>query len=112
MRTIDHQPSGAEKMFGDFVPGLVPSPTTSCSGRVRGGDESAVGQRDAQRGGLLAAARDAGEVITAISLDQILDLIVAIAKIPCDSEHREPILEMALAGLRRSATHRSVKPAK
>jgi len=53
---------------------------------------------------LLAAARDAGEVTAEISLDQILDLIVAIAKIPCDSRYREPILDLALAGLRRSAT--------
>jgi AcrR family transcriptional regulator len=49
---------------------------------------------------LLAAAQDAGEITTAISLDQILDLIAAIAKIPCDAEHRAPILDIALAGLR------------
>jgi AcrR family transcriptional regulator len=49
---------------------------------------------------LLAAARDAGEVTIAISLDQILDLIVAIAKIPCGADYREPILDTALAGLR------------
>jgi AcrR family transcriptional regulator len=53
---------------------------------------------------LLAAAKDAGEVTSGISLDQILDLIVAIAKIPCGSEHRKPILDVALAGLRRSTT--------
>jgi AcrR family transcriptional regulator len=52
---------------------------------------------------LLAAAQEAGEITTAISLDQILDLVAAIAKIPCDAGHREPILEVALAGLRRSA---------
>jgi AcrR family transcriptional regulator len=54
---------------------------------------------------LLAAAHDAGEITLAINLDQILDLIVAIAKIPCDSDYREPILDIALAGLRRSAAH-------
>jgi AcrR family transcriptional regulator len=54
---------------------------------------------------LLAAAQEAGEITGAISLDQILDLVVAIAKIPCDPDHREPILDVALAGLRRSATH-------
>jgi hypothetical protein len=53
---------------------------------------------------LLAAAKEAGEVTSGISLDQILDLIVAIAKIPCGSEHRKPILDVALAGLRRSTT--------
>jgi AcrR family transcriptional regulator len=54
---------------------------------------------------LLAAAQDAREVTTAITLEQILDLIVAIAKIPCDSAYREPILDMALAGLHQSARH-------
>jgi len=54
---------------------------------------------------LLAAAQEAGEVSAAISLEQILDLIVAIAKIPCDPTYREPILEMALAGLHPSARH-------
>jgi AcrR family transcriptional regulator len=52
---------------------------------------------------LLAAAQAAGEVTAAISLDQILDLVAAIAKIPCDAGHRAPILDVALAGLRRSA---------
>jgi AcrR family transcriptional regulator len=51
---------------------------------------------------LLVAARSSGELSAGISLDQILDLIVAIAKIPCDSGYREPILNVALAGLRRS----------
>jgi AcrR family transcriptional regulator len=48
---------------------------------------------------LLAAAQEAGEITTAINLDQILDLIAAIAKIPCDADHRGPILDVALAGL-------------
>jgi AcrR family transcriptional regulator len=54
---------------------------------------------------LLAAAQRSGEVTAAITLEQILDLIVAIAKIPCDSDYREPILDAALAGLHRSAHH-------
>jgi AcrR family transcriptional regulator len=54
---------------------------------------------------LLAAAQAAGEITAAISLDQILDLVVAIAKIPCDADHREPILDIALAGLSRTAIH-------
>jgi AcrR family transcriptional regulator len=48
---------------------------------------------------LLEAAQHAGEVKTTIGLDQILDLIVAIAKIPCDPGYREPILDTVLAGL-------------
>jgi AcrR family transcriptional regulator len=56
---------------------------------------------------LLAAAQHASEVTATVNLDQILDLIVAIAKIPCDPDYREPILELALAGLRRSAPGRT-----
>lgn len=52
---------------------------------------------------LLRAAQDAGEVKAEISLDQILDLVVAIAKIPGGPQYLEPILGAALAGLRRSA---------
>jgi AcrR family transcriptional regulator len=59
---------------------------------------------------LFAAAQEAGEITVAISLDQILDLIAAIAKIPCDADHREPILDVALAGLRRSATRDRSRP--
>lgn len=54
-------------------------------------------------GPLLAAAQRSGEVTTAITLEQLLDLIVAIAKIPCDPDYREPILNTALAGLHRPA---------
>ena len=48
---------------------------------------------------LLRAAQDAGEVRSSLSLDQILDMIVAIAKIPGDPGYLEPILQTALAGL-------------
>lgn len=48
---------------------------------------------------LLRAAQDAGEVQAGLSLDQILDMIVAIAKIPGDPDYLEPILHTALAGL-------------
>jgi AcrR family transcriptional regulator len=50
---------------------------------------------------LLAAAQQAGEVTATISLDQILDLVVAIAKVPGDQSYREPMLEAALGGLHR-----------
>jgi AcrR family transcriptional regulator len=49
---------------------------------------------------LLQAAQDAGEVRTDLTLDQILDMVVAIAKIPGDPSYLEPILEAALDGLR------------
>jgi AcrR family transcriptional regulator len=48
---------------------------------------------------LLSAAQDAREIAGDLDLDQILDLVVAIAKIPGTPEYREPILDAALAGL-------------
>jgi AcrR family transcriptional regulator len=48
---------------------------------------------------LLRAAQDAGEVQADLSLDQILDMIVAIAKIPGGSDYVQPILRTAFSGL-------------
>jgi AcrR family transcriptional regulator len=48
---------------------------------------------------LLRAARDAQEVRADLSLDQILDMVVAIAKIAGHPDYRQPILDTALAGL-------------
>jgi AcrR family transcriptional regulator len=48
---------------------------------------------------LLTAAQDAHEIDPGLDLDQILDLVVAIAKIPGTLEYRQPILDAALAGL-------------
>jgi AcrR family transcriptional regulator len=50
---------------------------------------------------LLAAAQDAGQIDRELDLDQILDLVVAIAKIPGTPAYRQPILDAALAGLHR-----------
>ena len=49
---------------------------------------------------LLAAAQQAREVRDDLALDQILDMIVAIATIHGDTSYREPILQAALDGLR------------
>jgi AcrR family transcriptional regulator len=49
---------------------------------------------------LFAAARDAHEIADDLDLDQILDLVVAVAKIPGAPEYRRPILETALTALR------------
>jgi AcrR family transcriptional regulator len=49
---------------------------------------------------LLAAAQHAGEVRDDLALEQILDMIVAIAAIHADARYVEPILETALDGLR------------
>lgn len=48
---------------------------------------------------LLAAAQAAGEVRGDLDLDQILDMVGAIAKINGDPSYVDPILSAALAGL-------------
>ena len=53
---------------------------------------------------LLSAAQDAHQIAGDLDLDQILDLVVAIAKIPGTQEYRQPILDAALAGLLRRGT--------
>jgi AcrR family transcriptional regulator len=47
---------------------------------------------------LLAAAQTAQEVRTDLTLEQMLDMIVAIARIPGDSGYLEPILQATLDG--------------
>nr|BFE63383.1 hypothetical protein GCM10020063_079090 [Dactylosporangium thailandense] len=83
-----------------------------------GGDGLAQGRRDDRRSGpigargrmlaagrpLLAAAQDARQIDAGLELNQILDLVVAIAKIPGTPEYRQPILDAALAGLHRRDT--------
>jgi hypothetical protein len=49
---------------------------------------------------LLAAAQEAGEVRADLTLEQILDMIIAITRIHGDAEYTEPILRTALDGLR------------
>ncbi|NGO72386.1 TetR family transcriptional regulator [Streptomyces boncukensis] len=53
---------------------------------------------------LFSAAQDAHQIAGGLGLDQVLDLVVAIAKIPGTPEYRQPILDAALAGLRRRST--------
>lgn len=53
---------------------------------------------------LLSAAQDAHQIVDDLELDQILDLVMAIAKIPATPEYRQPILDAALAGLHRHST--------
>jgi AcrR family transcriptional regulator len=49
---------------------------------------------------LLVAAQDAHEIRTDLTLEQILDMIIATAKIHGDPEYLEPILQTVLDGLR------------
>jgi AcrR family transcriptional regulator len=57
---------------------------------------------------LLAAAQHAGEIRDDLSLEQILDMIVAIATIHGETGYTGPILQTALDGLRPAA---DAKPA-
>jgi AcrR family transcriptional regulator len=53
---------------------------------------------------LLRAAQRSGEMRTDLTLEQILDMVAAIAKIPGDTRYREPILRAALDALRPANT--------
>jgi AcrR family transcriptional regulator len=53
---------------------------------------------------LLMAAQDAHELRGDVTLEQILDMVVAIAKIPGDPAYLEPIIDAALDGLRPAGT--------
>jgi len=61
---------------------------------------------------LLAAAQHAGEVRDELTIEQILDMIVAIATIHGDTGYTEPILQTVLDGLRppADATPRQASP--
>jgi AcrR family transcriptional regulator len=49
---------------------------------------------------LLAGAQDAGQARTDLTIEQVLELIAAIAHIPRDHSYLEPILRATLDGLR------------
>ena len=53
---------------------------------------------------LLAAAQEAGAIRADLTLEQILDMVIAIARIPGDASYVEPILASALDGLRPAAS--------
>jgi len=49
---------------------------------------------------LLAAAQDAGEVRAGLSIEQVLDMVIAVCAIHGDLDYSRPILQTALDGLR------------
>jgi len=49
---------------------------------------------------LLVAAQRTNEVRDDLTLDQVLDMVAAVAKIPGDARYLEPILQTVLDGLR------------
>ncbi len=53
---------------------------------------------------LLVAAQVTHEVREDLTIEQILDLTIAVAKVPGDGDYVEPILQAALAGIRAAAT--------
>lgn len=71
-----------------------------------GGDDTVFGRNrarviDAGRP-LLVTAQNAREIRDDLTLEQILDMVISIAKIPGDADYVEPILQSALSGLRPS----------
>jgi AcrR family transcriptional regulator len=61
----------------------------------------AAGQR------LLDAAQASGEIRTDLTLEQILDLVIAVARIPGDTGYVGPLLDSVLDGLRSDPAGRS-----
>ena len=49
---------------------------------------------------LLRAAQASGAIRADLTLEQVVDMVAAIAKIPGEADYREPILQAALDGLR------------
>jgi hypothetical protein len=49
---------------------------------------------------LLQAAQQSGEVRADLTIEQVLDMVAAIANIPGDPAYREPIIQSVLDGLR------------
>lgn len=50
---------------------------------------------------LLVAAQESGEVREELTLEQVLDLVVAVSAIRGEADYRGPILDAALEGIRR-----------
>jgi AcrR family transcriptional regulator len=61
---------------------------------------------------LLAAAQDAHEIRDDLTLEQIFDMIVAIARIPGSPDYLEPIIQTMLDGLRPPADDDTPMPAR
>jgi hypothetical protein len=61
----------------------------------------AAGQR------LLDAAQASGEVRTDLTLEQILDLVIAVARIPGEDAYVGPLLDSVLDGIRSDPDGRS-----
>jgi hypothetical protein len=57
---------------------------------------------------LMRAAKESGEVRADLSVEQVLDLVGTVAKIPGDVGAVEPILQGALDALRPAATSTTV----
>jgi AcrR family transcriptional regulator len=78
----------------------------------QGGVQSRRGQAlDAGRP-LLAAAQDAREIRDDVTLEQIFDMIVAIAKIHGSPDYLEPMIQTMLDGLRPPADDNTPRPAR
>jgi hypothetical protein len=61
---------------------------------------------------LLAAGQDVGEIRDDLTIEQIFDMIAAIAKIHGDPSYLEPMFETMLEGLQLSADDNAEGPAR
>lgn len=52
---------------------------------------------------LLLAAQQSGEIQAGLTLEQLLDMVIALSAIRGDADYREPLLQAALEGIRRPA---------
>ncbi|MGX6448112.1 TetR/AcrR family transcriptional regulator [Patulibacter sp. S7RM1-6] len=71
-----------------------------------GDDPVFAGNRDRVLGAgrpLLLAAQDAGEVRDDLALEQVLDMVVAVARVSSDAAYVEPMLRAVFDGLRPPA---------
>lgn len=53
---------------------------------------------------LLIAAQQNGQIQTGLTLEQLVDMVLALSAIRGDPQYREPILRAALEGIRRPST--------
>jgi len=61
---------------------------------------------------LLTAAQQTGEIQAGLTLEQLLDMVIALSAIRGDAGYREPILHAALTGIRGPAgSHPAAPPA-
>ncbi|MDQ2845818.1 MAG: TetR/AcrR family transcriptional regulator [Actinomycetota bacterium] len=95
------------RLLFDFIPTkrLILAELLEHAAQDTGADPSQRHRALAAGRPLLSAAQQAGEIRSDITLGQIFDVIVAIAKIHGDADYLEPIVQALLDGLRTPPGH-------